>query len=288
MTENKPRSPDRKLSLIPTLSLAAGFAAIALAALVYSAGEKRDAAPPPPAAPLPAPPAAPVESEATLNRTELIKEANAIAAAYAAGAQRPLQGKDPLAGRRFEIRIPFGCDGPQPRGGSAQAFYEFNPDNRTVRLVARPATWTTLPLVQNLPKRGKIEAVEGFWIPHPWSYAEACPPPRDQPVPASPTPAAAQTLGLAQLFEAGGSRVLRRGDRPYETLVKLSKDDEPPVWRGYQMRLEGRFATYPDGRVARCWSESNDHQPVCLYAVQFDRVAFESAVDGKVLAEWRE
>ena len=53
------------------------------------------------------------------------------------------------------------------------------------------------------------------------------------------------------------------------------------------MVMEGRFATYPDGRVARCWSESSEHQPVCLFAVRFGRIAFEAADDGKVLAEWR-
>lgn len=63
--------------------------------------------------------------------------------------------------------------------------------------------------------------VEGFWIPRPWSYSDACPPRRDQPVPASPTPPAGQTFGPAELFDAGDSRVQRRSDRPYEQVLKL-------------------------------------------------------------------
>lgn len=287
MTDNRPRSPDRKLSLIPTLSLVAGFAAILLAALIFRPAAKREAPPAPPPLPATSAPAPPLAQEGVVNRTELIKEASAIAAAYAAGVQLPLQGKDPLAGQRFRVRVPFGCDGPQSRGGPAQAFYEFDPDKRTIRLVARPATWTTLPLVQALPQASRIEDVEGFWIPRPWSYSDACPPQRDQPVPASPTPPAGQTLGLAELFDAGGSRVLRRGDRPYEQVLRLEKGEEPPAAQGYRMVMEGRFATYPDGRVARCWSESSEHQPVCLFAVRFGRIAFEAADDGKVLAEWR-
>ena len=290
MTDHRPRSPDRKLRLIPTLSLVAGFAAIVLAALVYRAGAKHDLPPAQPAAPPPAAAApiasAPAETMA-INRAELIKEADAIASAYAADVQRPLRGKDPLAGRQFAVRIPFGCDGPQSRGGAAQAFYEFDPDKRTVRLVARPATWTALPLVQGAPGADRIEAVQGFWIPRPWSYSDACPPQRDQPVPASPTPPAAQTLGLAQLFEAEGSRVALRGDRPYEQVLKLQQNEDLPTAQGYRLVLEGRFAAFPDGRAARCWSESSDHQPICLYAVHFDRIAFESA-DGKALAEWRD
>lgn len=54
------------------------------------------------------------------------------------------------------------------------------------------------------------------------------------------------------------------------------------------MVMEGRFATYPDGRVARCWSEASGHQPICLYAVQFDRIAFEGADESRVRAEWRQ
>lgn len=296
MAENSPRSPDRKLGLIAPLSIAAAIALVLIIAVLMKprAAPEPKVAPPPtpaPSAPAAAPAAAPAPIAAPdppLSRTEILKETNAIAAAYAANGVETASGKDPLIGRRFAVRIPFGCEGPQARPGVAQAYYDFNAQKRTVRLVARPAVWSTLPLIQELPKRDQLEAVEGFWIPHPWSFADVCPPPRQKPVPASPTPVAAPTLGLARLYEVGASRVGRRADRPYEQVIKLADGEALPLAQGYRLVLEGRFAAYPDARVAHCWSESPAHRPVCLYAVEFDRVAFEAGQDGKLLAEWRE
>lgn len=286
MPEDRARSPDRKLGLIGPAAIAIVVLLIIAAALLFQNRSEPAPAhvPPPPAAP---PPPSPPPAETVLNRSELLKEAGAIAAAYAGDGDAPAEGKDPLAGRRFEIRIPFGCEGPQAGPGAAQTFYEFDPEKRTVRLVARPAVWTTLPMIQEL-EAADIEAVEGFWVPHPWSYAEACPKRSEKPVPAAPTPPAAQTLGLARLFEAGGSRVQRRGERPFEHVMKLREDERRPLAEGYRLVLAGRVSSFPTGRVARCWSESPDHRPVCLYAVEFDRVAFESGKDGRLIAEWRE
>jgi hypothetical protein len=217
-----------------------------------------------------------------------LKKATAIAASFSAGLNTRSPDETQMLDRRFLIRVPFGCEGPQLRPGAAQAFYEFDAKKQTVHLVARPAAWTNLPLVQGLRDSAKIESVEGFWIPHPWSFADTCPPPMENPVPPSPTPPAAQTVGLASIFEVGGSRVARRGERPYEQVIKLKDGETPPLTEGYRLVLEGRFASYPDGRVAHCWSESPDHWPVCLFAVQYDRVAFESGKDGRLLGEWRE
>jgi hypothetical protein len=216
----------------------------------------------------------------------VLDDADKRAAAYAAGPAAAAL-KDTLAGRDFALRIPFGCQGPQAHPGASQAYYEFDPQKRTVRLVARPALWTGLPaLQQGAGGAAALEAVEGFWIPHPWSDSESCPPQRDAPIPAAPTPPAAETVGLAQLFDKDASRVDRRADRPYVFLRKLADDEKPPLAAGYRLVLEGRFATFPDGRTARCWSESPDHRPICIYAVELGRVAFETA-DGRQLAEWR-
>lgn len=289
MSENRPGPPDRKLGLVAPISIAVIVALIILAAVMFQERPQKasDPQPPQPAPVATAPVAIPSPTQAALGRAELLEDANLVAAAYAADGGAAPQRKDALAGRTFSIRIPFGCEGPQVRPGSAQAFYEFDPEKRTIRLVARPGDWTTLPAIQEL-QAADVEAVEGFWIPHPWSYAERCPKPREKPVPAAPTPAAAQSLGLAQLFETGGSRIERRGARPYEHVIRLGDDEQPPLAAGYRLVLEGRFATFPSGRVARCWSESADHRPVCLYAVQFGRIAFETEDGGRQIAEWRE
>ncbi|MFN9928762.1 MAG: hypothetical protein ACK53I_17680 [Phenylobacterium sp.] len=233
-----------------------------------------------------APPITTALPDPVLDRVAVLKEASAIAAAYSAGELSRPPAKDSLAGRRFILRLPFGCEGPQTRAGQSQAHYEFNAEKRTVRLVARPTDWTVLPLFTEAASE-ELEAVEGFWVPHPWNYSEACPAPSEAPVPASPTAPATQTLGLARLFEVGGSRLNQRRQRPYEHVIRLEAGAAPSA-QGYRFVLEGRFVSFPGGRVAQCWNESPDHRPICLYAVEFDRVAFESATGGPPLAEWKE
>lgn len=290
MSENRPRPRDGKLGLVAPVSIAVITAIILLGAVLFT--RQPDEPPPQPAPPAPAakpatPPASvPTPEEPALNRSELVKEASAIAAAYAEGGNVAPKGRDPLLGRRFQLRIPFGCEGPQVAAGAAQAFYQFDAEARTLRLVARPVVWTSLPLIQDLNGAG-IETVEGFWVPQPWRLSESCAPRDDRPVPAVPTPPAAQTLGLAQLFKKDDSRVSRRRERPYEHVLKLKADERLPLTQGFRLVLEGRFAAFPSGRVARCWSESPDHRPICLYAIELERVAFEGGGDGGLIAEWR-
>lgn len=287
MAEN-PRPPRRRLLLLTQLSIAAAVGLVLIVAWLSS--RTRDLAPSPEIPP-PPPPSAPTSSAAPseappLSRTEMILEARAIAAAYAAGEQRPLQGADPLAGRRFTARIPFGCDGPATASTGDQAYYEIDPEKRTVRLVARAVDWSSSPLAALGSRSGNFEAVEGFWLPRPWSYREACPPERETGPSAAATPATAQSLGVATFFETGSSRIQRRAGRRYEHVEKLDPNAPLPLARTFRLVLEGRLASLPEGRTVRCWSESNEHHPVCLYAAAIDRVAFEDEAH-KVLAEWR-
>jgi hypothetical protein len=293
MTDNSPRSPDRKLGLIAPISIAAVAGLIILGA-VFLQRRAEPAPPESPPAPAPAPstpalaPAPTVTLEdAIVGRETLLQEAEAAAARYAAGEAEAPVARAPLSNRRFRLTIPFGCEGPQPRPGSAQTFYEMDPESRSIRLVARPAVWTTLPLIQQM-KAAEVETVEGFWIPRPWSPSEGCPQRQDTEVPAAPTPPAAHTLGLAMLFEQGASRVAQRGRRPYEHVLKLGEKEQAPLEEGYRLVLEGRFTTFPSGRAVRCWGESPDHRPICLFAIKLERVAFESGGDGRLLAEWTE
>lgn len=286
MAEQRPRSSGRKLGLIAPLSIAAGIVVVLLVAALLSRREPKAPAQAPPAA-LPPPPATTPAPEPIIGRRELIQAADSLAAAYAAGSAGS-RDKDALAGQRFTLRLPFGCEGPQARAGGAQAYYEYDPAKRTVRLVARPAVWTTLPAIQETTRPDDLEAAEGFWVPQPWNPAERCPTPRDKPAPAAPTAPAAETLGLVRLFTSADSRVGRRAERPYEHVVRLGDDAPPPLFQGYRLVLEGRFSTFPDGRVGHCWSETPSHRPICVYAVQLDRVAFETGDGAQQLAEWRD
>lgn len=265
------------------LLLAAGLALIALLAVWLWPSR---VAPPPPAAPSPTvitPPSPPViPNPPPLTRTELIQAAED----RARGEQAVAPGaKDPLADRRFRVTIPFGCLGPQIGAGASQAYYEVDAERRTLKVVARPVALTQHPVIVGLPGASDIEAVEGFWIPRPWTRTEACPPREERPAPATPTPPSPPTLGLAMLFETESSRLKRRGERPYEFVRKVPDDDPLPLTHSFRLVLEGRLKAYPTGGVLRCRAESPDHRPVCLYSVTLERVAFETR-EGQQLAEW--
>ncbi len=289
MPNNRLGSRDRKLALVGPVVIAAAVGAIIAFAVFSREGEAPPAPAPTPPPPVQAPPAAtPPLPPPPLSREELIVAANEAASAYADRSSDKTQAKDALIGRRFSLKIPFGCEGAQVSPSGAQAFADYDATKKTLRLVARPAAWKTLPLVQSLTDVDQIESVEGFWIPRPWSASQACPPRRDDAIPATPTAPTAPTLGLARLFMNGGPRALQRGERPYEYVQKIADDDVAALSRTFNLVLQGRLVGFDRSTALRCWSESTAHRPICLYAVEFDRIAFEDGADGKVLAEWRE
>lgn len=244
-----------------------------------------DAAPteaPPPAV-LAAPPLpAPIP---TLTRSDLVAAAATAASAFAEG--RPLAAKDTLIGQRFVVRIPFGCTGPTLPGPSTPGVAGWSPttDGKAIQLTLDPADWIAAPLFSAPDVAARWEAVEGFWIPRPWLAAETCPglalDPMQPPGAGSP-----QTVGLAAVFERGGSRIGRRGGRAYTFTIRSSGEDPPvPPGSGYRLVLAGRIASFPDGRAFACRATGPDQRPVCVAAVELDRVAFEA--EDKVLSEWR-
>lgn len=283
MPDHRRPTRRRKLRLIGPFVIAAALAAVSIGVLAPGWFQKRPAPPPLapalPTASLAAPPPPP------LTRNEIVRRAEFAASAFAAGAP-PLTERSPLLGRSFEVRIPFGCGGPTPPDPAVQAWVEFDATSSTVRLLARPADWTSLPMVQSEPSPPDL--VEGFWIPRPWMNSEACPPKRDHPAPATPTPPAAQTIGLAQIYRPGDTRVGARRERPYSYAFKLPKDDPARLDHAYRLVLQGRLVEFDHGRTIRCWSESDDHRPICWLAVRFERVAFQDAQTGETLAEWRD
>lgn len=273
----------------PTALLRPSAVALAAALLLIS-GCQRDegATPPPPAAPAPAEASAPPAPAPapTLDRAGLLQAMDAAASAYAAG----LEPGESLAGRRFVVRQAFGCAGESPppaegAPGNGLAAWSWGPRRESLRLVMTPEDWTGSALLTG--GDDDWEVAEGVWMPRPWLRAEGCPGVVADPLasgPAAPTP---QSVGLAAVFEADGSRLGRRNGRAYEFTVRGEGDQAPaaPVG-GYRLVLEGRLAAFADDRAIRCRAASADHRPVCIGAVRLDRVAFETA-DGRTLSEWR-
>lgn len=254
-------------------------AALVLAAC--SPGKEKTVAPAPAPVAEPASAPEPPQASATLvERAELLDAVRAAAASYAAHTPPPAD-VTALAGRRFVLRLPFGCFGPLFEGESVG--YAYDAEKQTLRIRARPQVWTDAPWARELVGSADTEAIEGFWIRRPWLQAESCPPTdAAQPVAGAPTP---ETVGLAQVFEKGGSRLLPRGGRAYEVTRKVEAADAP---RGgnYRLVVQGRVSP-PDNRPpVVCRSDHPDQRPLCLVRVEIDRVAFETTA-GEVLAEWK-
>lgn len=161
------------------------------------------------------------------------------------------------------------------------------PDGKTIELRMTPGDWAGSALIAAGTDAPAWEAVEGFWIPRPWLDSESCPVVKGDPLQTVELSAAPQTLGLAAIFEEGGSRIGRRNGRAYTFTVRAKGETPLPTPRqGYRMALEGRIASFPDGRAIRCRAPGPDQRPVCVVAAKLDRVAFEDA-EGETLSEWR-
>lgn len=232
---------------------------------------------PSPAAPAPLSPAVPAPLP-VLSRADLIAVAATAAEAHAAGAEYP-QEVAALAGRRFEARQPFGCSGPRP--SETADGYVIDEDRRAMTIQMTATSWSDEGWRQAFSDPDSpAEALEGFWLRRPWITSAACPASSGVEGPAS-----GESLGLVRVFAAGGSRIPRRGERPYRTTVKLEPDAPPPAMP-LQLVVRGKIAD-AGGRPIRCRAGGPDQRPVCLVSITLERVSFETA-DGATVADWRE
>lgn len=245
------------------------------------------APPPEPAGPIETRPEPPVRP-ATLGRSELLSAVGRAASDYAAGASPA--APDPLVGRQFDIRLAFGCEGaetaPADGAGDGLARWSWGPERESIRLSLTPGDWVRSALIASTGQ-AQWEAVEGFWISRPWMGADGCPSIPADPLASGPVTPSPQTVGLAAVFETGGSRLGRRNGRAYTHAIRQA-GDAPLValGAGYRVRLQGRIAAFPDGRAIRCRATNPNQRPVCVAATQLDRVAFETPT-GETLSEWR-
>lgn len=235
-------------------------------------------------------PVPPVATPATLTRTDLLAATARAASAYAASER--IDGTDPLVGRPFALRVPFGCDGPSPTtaetAGDGLARWFWGPENQTIQLSLTPGDWLNTALISSAAAGSDWEAVEGFWIPRPWLAAETCSGLRADPLQSGDGAPSPQTLGLAAGFTGDDSRVGRRNGRAYAFTIRPTGDTPLAVpVRGYRVLLEGRLASFPDGRAIHCRASSPDQRPVCIAAIRLDRVAFTNADSSVLLSEWR-
>lgn len=222
--------------------------------------------------------AEPPEPEAppppVLDREALLLAAIRARSAAATGAD-DRAAQRPLDRQRFEFRIRIGCDIFAP-GAPDSAEARYDAERRRVQLRAVPDVSIENPLVAAIGGEG-AEAVEGFWVRHPWLLAPACAG-AETPVP---------EFGIVQFFSAQEPRTERRDGRAYEIAAPLAEGASAPTAGSWDLVLRGRLRNWGRDRVILCRPAREGAAPTCVISVQFDEVSVEEVASGRSLAEWR-
>lgn len=275
------------------IALAAGIAA---ALLVGGAGfllgrgtSEREPVVAPPApitAPSPRPTPTPDRALGPIGRAELIALAATAADAAAAG-RAPGEAIAEAAGRRFELRLPFGCAGPASESSNAAMRWRYDAGEEALRLHVAPVTWSARDWWGEAAPE-TIESIEGFWIMRPWTTDEGCPAGGEQAAAtgAEPVTLPGQTLAIGQIFTSDGARGGRRDGSPYQSVVRIAEDALDSS-QGFRLRLTGRIARIRGAPPVQCRQPASPEQrPLCLIQADFDEVAIENPATGETLATW--
>ena len=248
-----------------------------------------------------------------MDRAALLRAVAEAASATALGSDDTTEQRR-LDGKRFEVRIRFGCAPTKPLDPRKSAEpkdapfnVRFNEEKRTLRISAAPDLSLDDSTVALVAGEG-VEAVEGFWMNRPWLLSDGCvasPPPPTPSTPEQPTekltakkskvdeatteaqalPDAGRRVGLAQFFTMADSRTKRRDHRAYETTKVLDKDKQPSK-QGYNLVLAGRLRQLQGDGVIACRMVGPDRPPECVASAEFDRVWIEDPTSRDVVAEW--
>lgn len=231
--------------------------------------EKREAAPPAPE-PVESEAKPPVLAENSLDREGMILAALRAVTAVALGRD-DADAQSELKGRKFELRMRFGC--PSKANPARSIAYD---DKEQVLRVKVASDLDDQPLpVSDLLFRN-YEGAVGFVLGQPWLLSAGCPRPEF-----SGMTGGQPTIVLAQLFTADESRAQRPGSS-YE-LTKPMKPEEVPK-EGLDLLVSGRLAELADGRTIHCGAK--DGAPACLVAGKIDRVAVVRPGTDEALGEW--
>lgn len=248
---------------------------------------------------------------APMSRAELLIAVAKAASAAALGQDDATEQRE-LDGKKFEVRIRFGCQTDASVDAADGAFrVNYDVEGRTLRVRATPDIQISGPPGAQSSEQ-TIEAVEGFWVRRPWMLSAGCaaqPPVPDSdatsgkpatdgvekeqittqsraaPDAAANSPVLSRTVGIAQFFTKADPRTVRRNGRAYE-VTKVLQSDEQPSAQGYNLVLVGRLRRLPERKVIQCNLHGRDTAPECVVSVAFDRVWVEDPATKSVMAEW--
>ena len=176
-----------------------------------------------------------------------------------------------LRGRKFAVRIRFGCPGVTDPDRS----WSYDARKKVLRVKVRSSlTDQALPTSDLLAK--EYQGAVGFLLGRPWLLEPGCP--AGGFAAAAPD---APAIALAQLFTDADSRVQR--PRADYALTKGIEPNEQPG-DGLDLVVSGRLAELADGRPIHCAAKTG--APACIVSARIDRVAIENPASGELLGEW--
>lgn len=243
---------------------------------------------------VPAPEA--VRPEPPLDRAGMLDVARQSASAFGVRAAPPEKVRA-LVGRRFEMRLPFGCDGPIARSSETRSGWSYNPDTQVLRVNVRSRDWSDAQWLRRLLANAPFSRAEAFPVDRPWLIDATCPaaadPPGDNLQGADGSagdvmeqPEVIPELALIRLIPADAPRSAASGERTYTAVVKRAPEAVPPDF-SFLLVLNGRIASFSDGNPTLCAGNASLSRPHCLVAVQIDRVSFTDET-GTELAAWEQ
>ena len=227
----------------------------------------------------------PPEQPRILGRADILTLGDRAADALA--SERPLpQDVAKLAGRRFELAIPFGCTGPAPKGAEPLLSWRYDAAVKALRINVQLTEWQASEwnLADAVASSRKIE---GLWVRWPWSSSEVCSQNVGQAVAtdAKPITLPGQTLAIGLIGPsdlAGKERFPRAFDA-----VKQVEPDQLNAARGFVLWLTGRVGKLPDGQPVRCVQPAGvEQKPICLVALSPEELRVENPLSEDVVATW--
>ena len=113
-------------------------------------------------------------ADPALDRERLLMAAIRAASAFGLGADDSSAQRQ-LDGRRFEMRVRFGCPDVEPKADTPYQS-NYDPVERRLTLRAAPDVSSDDPSLVGIAD-DQVEALEGFWVRRPWLLTAACPVP---------------------------------------------------------------------------------------------------------------
>lgn len=270
------------------LVIAGGLiAAIALSGAGFLLGRSTSPRPAPPAQVATTPPTVavtPTEIEAPriLGRAEIIGLASRATDVYTSGGPLP-PDVTALAGRRFDLALPFGCKGMATDKDDAPLRWRYDANKETLRIHAAPMKWAADDW--GVADKGVAETqFEGFWVSRTWSSAERCPQVSESSTGNQPDIPAEHSLAVAEVL-AGDDEA--RDRRPYKVVKRLAPE-KLAADQGFRLRLMGRIEPLSGGLPIICKQTLGiEQRPICLVGIMLDEVRVENSLTNETLAIWR-